>query len=120
MKRRDLVVVEVRDDERPRYVPFTVRTPSDTSTVRDRLTVRRAVVSIGNDDGLAADRLQVVSDVACTTAPLASHVRDLKRYRQHALSARCREKRSGKTMMVSNASEPQKIVRGAVMDSIRR
>ena len=67
------------------YVPATVRTPSAAiAELAEALAIRRAVVAERrHDDGLAADRLEVVGDVAGAAAPFAAHLPDLERHRQH-------------------------------------
>ena len=66
-------------------VPGNVRTPSVAMpSAASRSRYARAVVAErGHDHRLAAQRLQVVGDVAGAAAPLAAHLADLERHRQH-------------------------------------
>ncbi len=86
VKRRDLVVVEVGDDERlPRVRAGHVSHAVDRDAERrEPLLVLDAVVADGrHHDGLAADLLQVVGDVARASAPLPAHLADLERHGEH-------------------------------------
>ena len=67
------------------YVPGDVAHAVDRDAERrEPLAVRRAVVADRrHHDRLAAERLQVVRDVAGAAAPLAAHLADLERHRQH-------------------------------------
>ena len=67
------------------YVSGTVRTPSmPMPSVARRSRYARAVVADRrHHDRLAAERLQVVGDVARAAAPFAAHLADLERHRQH-------------------------------------
>ena len=69
----------------PVYAPGTWRTPSTPMPKRgEPLAVLEAVVADRrHHDRLAADVLQVVRDVARAAAPLAAHLADLERHRQH-------------------------------------
>ena len=86
MKRSDLVVVEIGDDESLRRV----RAGNDAHAVRSHVLCRQPlqvaapVVSHGgHHHGLAAEALEVVRDVPRAATPFAPHLADLKRDREH-------------------------------------
>ena len=67
------------------YVPATVRTPSMRDAERGQ-PLRILVVVVADsrhDHRLAAERLEVVGDVAGAAAPLAAHFADQERHREH-------------------------------------
>ena len=81
MKRGDLIVVEVGDDERLRGVGPGNHADAIGSNVlrRQPLHVADAVVSHrSHHDRLAAQTLEVVRDVAGAATPFAPHLADLK------------------------------------------
>ena len=87
MERGDLVVVEVGDDERlrgERAAASCARRRCAMPSASSRSRYARAVVAERrHHDRLAAERLQVVRDVARAAAPFAAHLADLERHRQH-------------------------------------
>ena len=86
VERSDLVVVEVRDDVGLRRVAagHGAHAVGGDAEPGEAVAVRTVVVAgRRHDDRRAAQRLQVVGDVAGAAAPLAAHRPDLERHRQH-------------------------------------
>ena len=86
MKRRDLIVVEIGDDERLRRVRACDRPQPVGGDAERRKSLRIGAIVAADrrhHHRFAAERLQVVGDVAGASAPLAAHFADQKRHRQH-------------------------------------
>ena len=86
MKRRDLIVVEIGDDERLRGERSVDRAHAvdRNPELNQTFAIGGAVVAQRrHHDRLAAERMKVVRDVAGAAAPFAAHFAHLEAHREH-------------------------------------
>src|SRR5438874_13417687 len=85
MKRRDLIIVEVGDDERlrgERVFDLTNAIGADAMLAKPVAIGAAILAQRGHHNGFTAETAQVVGDVARAAAPFAPHFTDLEANRQ--------------------------------------